>query len=1064
MVDENGRSIAGPWESGTMTQQVKENTGSATSWDGVTLKQEKAGGARAGDPVAPKECPFAIHVDDGLAQDEQDARAVSEVLASVRLRLDGPDRLQRRHVEELMSNPLSRFAQGGSAAELPTAAPTDPAANKSMCGPAAAPPPPELQDTAAKREEAVGYAPEILRHAGEEVCFEEVRERMRLSAVAERAAAERQWMRASLDYTEDLAEREAMPERAGEYIPEQAEVAELWLSNQSAADAGTVPAAEAADNASDSVMQAALIAENASYEPLPPALKSPIPIDKFGMPSAMFIAADDASTPHGEAIDPSESASFEPPPPTPDGHMPNADGDFSESVAKEPVHPNARKCGGHGLYDDDGLTLRLATSACDDGLTINTKAALDLLMPSFSSGLDEPVVKETKPAKSLFTFSSSNKAPTSLSTPHAATIKSRTDTTQLPSGGRNLLGDTPLPAHGRGQCPPPSTPAALAQRGLAQSSSIQAIQRSLLDSTPLPTRTGAKPSLLDSTPMAAASGIHRSLIDSTPMPAAPRTLLESTPVPLPTRDLLGDTPRPPLGAAPRPLVPSAGTDRAFKMATPLQPVPARNGANAGLFVVFDETDGSSTGSETVEDMTINTKNAIAAFTDDENRSAPPSCSNKPQPFSIFSDMPLSSTQLSLESEPNEITIASHAAAENDESTRAASAKSEPFNIFTDNSWDCEQGAGESAEDMTINTKNAIAAFTDDENRCVPPPPVSNLKPFSIFADVACDGVQEDDQMTINTKMAIASFDDAENNSFDGTKQCAGYDNQANGSLISTVAAPAFNSLASASEVSHEHQAEVISTRSSASMGAATAAFSIFDDAPALATVDCMLPEIPLAKSKAASKADAPFAVFTDSPPPYTPEIGAVKSFEVSSNSSAADRTTGDLAVGLLEKDANDNIESALTMLEDSLCGEIVSSSGNCFGESASASAPSRVQVTPWSISQPRNVAISSRPPPGAPPPPTALGCSIGARPPPDASPTLRLRRMQQSACGFHGVAISSRPPPGAPPPPSCGVVDASMGARAPPNASPTLRLRMQRQALAAAGRGAAPSAGRMDTS
>ena len=642
-VDENGVSRA--WESGTLTQQVKENTAAATAWDGVTLPQKKVAGAPSG-PEEPRECPFDVHFDVGLAEvDGVEGGTAEGACPNVRLQLDAPERAERKHAEDLLNNPLSRFAAGRAGAGATGAAAPPPPDEEAGGAAAAAPAAPAAALAAAKPTEALGYLPEMLRHAGEEVCFEEQRERLRHSAAALRAAAEREAAEEERVVEEErVAEeeraaeaREAEEEEAARAVAAEAQdevaaraVEHARLAGEAAEEAAAVEAAaaevaeaeaaeaaaaeaveeeeaaaakEAADlEAAEAAATEAAAAEAAEEEAA--AAEASAAVDAAALEAAdaealeAKEAAEDAAAVEAAALKAADAEALEAKEAAEaaaaveaaalraatteaaEAEATKAEAAEVEAAAAEAeaaevawaahrvetaaaaaqaradedhVHPNARACGGHGLYDDgDGLTVRLARVANDDGLTINTKAALEMLMPSFSSGLDDAEADEDRDDRAdqpLFTFCSAKKtAAATMCTPRPAPRPSPSRSGSLPGSAgfrhtpaplasRNLLGDTPVARGSRVG----GTPKPLAQR-------------SLLDATP------SNPTAL------------RSLLDSTPLPLAPRCLLESTPAGLAPRNLLGDTPRPPLGAALRPhgayVAPTAGVPR---MGAPLEP-------------------------------------------------------------------------------------------------------------------------------------------------------------------------------------------------------------------------------------------------------------------------------------------------------------------------------------------------------------------------------------------------------------------------------------------------------------------------------------------------------------
>lgn len=870
-MDENGRSMAGAWESGTMSQQVKENTRLASTWDGVTMPQAKPSGA-LGEPAGAKECPFEIHFDEGLTHTQPAGVPSLEASSSVRLRLDAPERAERNRAEELLTNPLSRFTEGRPHAETepPPVLTELPAVSQAVAAPISAPVHP-VSGGPGKAGEALGYMPELLRYAGEEVCFEEVRERMRhsaaaLRAVAERAAAEEAW-KSNAPAEEDAPGGECSGDRAMDEAPAEA----LAVTNEPHQE-------EAAAGSSEAVV------EDASTEEAPAREAGRV------LEAEVDIAlCEQGITGEWRVQEEREMAP---------GHD-------SEVPAGTRLHPNARKCGGHGLYDDsDGLTMRLATSADEDGLTINTKAALDMLMPSFSSGFDEPPVARALPENALFTFSHNRRLESVPLAPSRAGYTVPAPLAHLEP--RSLLGDALMPLSSRRQHPAGGTPAPL---------------------------------------------IARRELDTTPMPLAPRSLLESTPLPLAPRDLLGDTPRPPLGAASRPVVASIAPVGLPSMVAPVS-TPAPGPLEP--FVVFDEA--AKPPLELDEDMTINTKNAIAGFIDTENFGAPP----VPPPtmhWNIYSD-----------------TLSEASAAEANE---IKTGQATTMDFFED---------------------------TDDFSFAHAPEAAATAAPFGIYSDINYSEPAEED-MTINTRLALASFDDAENS--------AGCDTGAPWPLAANPAFTPFNVFFDAPSdlIGGEQPTSPAGELGSLAVAPPChAALDIFSDSPAL----------PPAKA-------ATFDVFSDSPampPAHAAEPGrraglsnwtaappdALLRSPVASHPEAGDAwaTASAYPVDLLAEDMTANTKAALAMLGDSLA---------CGFEDFASGAPSRMEAhllpgeepplpdesppslegeagPPRSKSSARHLAISSLPPPGAPPPPLQSDGDKGARAPPGASPTLRLKQKQ----------------------------------------------------------------------
>ena len=192
--DENGEARV-QWETGTSTQNAKENSAEATAWAGVTLPQQKrsrgagAGGAPGG---APAPVGFTLHVDEEFAAepDEPDEAPPppEQTARSLRLQLDGPQATTSDASARLFEKPLERFGSPPPAAPppapppAPAPAPAPPAlaAAPAAAAPAAAAPAPAA---AGKRPEVAQYDASLLEHKGEECSFEEARARQRHAAI-----------------------------------------------------------------------------------------------------------------------------------------------------------------------------------------------------------------------------------------------------------------------------------------------------------------------------------------------------------------------------------------------------------------------------------------------------------------------------------------------------------------------------------------------------------------------------------------------------------------------------------------------------------------------------------------------------------------------------------------------------------------------------------------------------------------------------------------------------------------------------------------------------------------
>ena len=76
--DENDESDRTAWETGTSTQNAKENTGEATAWAGVTLPQKRGGAtSRTAGGGTGAAAGFTVFVDEELAAAEDDDAAPS---------------------------------------------------------------------------------------------------------------------------------------------------------------------------------------------------------------------------------------------------------------------------------------------------------------------------------------------------------------------------------------------------------------------------------------------------------------------------------------------------------------------------------------------------------------------------------------------------------------------------------------------------------------------------------------------------------------------------------------------------------------------------------------------------------------------------------------------------------------------------------------------------------------------------------------------------------------------------------------------------------------------------
>eukprot|EP00965_Chrysotila_dentata_P232075 6198750-Pleurochrysis_carterae.AAC.1 len=158
--DANSDASRAAWETGTATENIKENAGSATTWAGVKLPQKK-------QAAAPGPCPFEIMPDEGAADEDEAGESARRPPTNVRLALDAPSAAERTRLEQLMECPLERFRDYGdkTAEGRRATAPKQPTASA------------QSKPAVPAADATVGFDPSLLQLEGEEVSFEEVRAR-----------------------------------------------------------------------------------------------------------------------------------------------------------------------------------------------------------------------------------------------------------------------------------------------------------------------------------------------------------------------------------------------------------------------------------------------------------------------------------------------------------------------------------------------------------------------------------------------------------------------------------------------------------------------------------------------------------------------------------------------------------------------------------------------------------------------------------------------------------------------------------------------------------------------
>ena len=177
------------WETGTHTENTKENTAHPTPWNGATLPQ-----ARRSRPVSSSQCPFAIHCDADGTYDESElaiSRSPSQMLlkeapgSSCATDLER-DPLARFRDDQHLAPPL--LSEGGSSrlsaihaqslsAEKSGAALTNATPRPSHSTVAKEPPSSREAISTITTSGPRGFRQDLLEYAGEESCFEEARAR-----------------------------------------------------------------------------------------------------------------------------------------------------------------------------------------------------------------------------------------------------------------------------------------------------------------------------------------------------------------------------------------------------------------------------------------------------------------------------------------------------------------------------------------------------------------------------------------------------------------------------------------------------------------------------------------------------------------------------------------------------------------------------------------------------------------------------------------------------------------------------------------------------------------------
>ena len=342
------------WETGTATENIKENTARATAWTEARIPDSKARARPAAAVPAAPAAPFSIAVDEDLAEaleqgppaggasDEAAARA------PMRLQLAGPSLRDGSHAAahaDLANNPLARFVSP-EAPPPRRAAPTSSENVASNAGGGAAPAlaPAANSAPAAEQaaEQAVGFERSLLVGPdGDECCFEEARARARHGYGLKAAGPAPPPVEG--DYVssgEEDEEEDGQAAAAAAAAPAKFDI----FCDEGAEDAAPTPAAAATPGFAIFCDDGAAAAD----EPEPLIAFTPAPA-----PGGGFTIFDESTA-------------------APDENAPAA-----ADVAAA-IRGRAAERAAEAQHQAE------AADATDDGLTINTKAALADLMPCFS--------------------------------------------------------------------------------------------------------------------------------------------------------------------------------------------------------------------------------------------------------------------------------------------------------------------------------------------------------------------------------------------------------------------------------------------------------------------------------------------------------------------------------------------------------------------------------------------------------------------------------------------------------------------------------------------------------
>ena len=383
-IDGDGQAELGapaPWEMGTATENWKENTGIATKWTEAKPLVSKRSRRVPPPPAASaaRGPGFEIHADDDLPSEDAPAD-VAETAARalpVRLQLAGSSLLQSESIAQLQDNPLARFAGDALRAPLDlvddeiasraTDAPTQPTPtdreNRPPAKPAslttvartatasatvhtaataarAAVAPPPAVATMSKSQDASGFDPSLLVYDGEECTFEEARARQRHG---------------------------------------------YGVSPPVAKDVAEAPSSDEADEAMDMTVAVGGILSKATAPPptAPPAVAAPAATAPAATaPAATAPAATAPPAPsqvvdenaHAAAVAPAHDALAAPKP---------------SALGVRSVASTALPSQGAAIALRRQESKESTASYGDDGMTMNTKAAMQALMPCFIGDVDD---------------------------------------------------------------------------------------------------------------------------------------------------------------------------------------------------------------------------------------------------------------------------------------------------------------------------------------------------------------------------------------------------------------------------------------------------------------------------------------------------------------------------------------------------------------------------------------------------------------------------------------------------------------------------------------------------